>query len=292
MPLEIRQNEPLLKHCTFAIGGPAKYFTVARTKEEILEALDFAKKNNLRFFLLGGGSNILFSDDGFDGVVIKIALGGLMADGEIVTAGAGVLLSQIMNFSAENGLSGLEWAVGIPGTAGGAINGNTGAYGKSVSESIERVEVSDENGRIKKYSRDDCHFVYRGSRFKRPDNKETIIEVAFKFDKTSRETAREEIKKTLMTRKGKIPPFPSAGCVFKNIKSETGELIASVGKMADQCGLKGLKIGGAEIPHLHGNYIVNRGGAKSSEVKEIIKIFKERIKERFGHSLEEEIIVM
>ena len=146
MPLDIKQNEPLSKHATFAIGGLAKYFAAVRTKEEVLEAIDFAEKKKLPFFLLGGGSNVLFNDNGYDGLIIKIQIGGVKIDEDRMTAGAGVLLSQLVNESANKGLSGLEWAVGIPGTIGGAINGNAGAYGRSVSESADGIIVLVEEG--------------------------------------------------------------------------------------------------------------------------------------------------
>ena len=146
MPLEIKQNEPLSKHTTFAIGGPAKYFAAAKTKEEVLEAIDFAEKKKLPFFVLGGGSNILINDGGYDGLIIKIQIGGVKVEEDVITAGAGVLLSQLVNESANKGLSGLEWAVGIPGTIGGAVNGNAGAYGRSVSESVDEINVVSEDG--------------------------------------------------------------------------------------------------------------------------------------------------
>ncbi|MCK6462543.1 MAG: UDP-N-acetylmuramate dehydrogenase [Candidatus Pacebacteria bacterium] len=294
--LEIKQNESLSKHCTFRIGGPAGYFAVAKSSEEILEAVKLAEDKKLPFFILGGGSNILFNDKGFGGVIIKVNIGGISLDGERVVAGAGVLLSQVMNFSADNGLSGLEWSVGIPGTIGGAVNGNAGAYGRSVSEAVESVEVLSEEKpgewNVKNYSKEECRFKYRRSKFKHIGNREIITKVVLKFDKSDKEKTRQEIKNILMARTGKVPPRPSAGCVFKNIKKENGDLVASIGKLVDQCGIKGTRVGGAEIPVQHGNYIVNMGGATSGDVKELIRLCKGKVKEKFGYELEEEIIVM
>lgn len=296
MSLEIKQNEPLAKHSTYAIGGPAKYFTVAKTKEDVLEALKFAKEKDLPFFALGGGSNILFSDEEYEGVVIKIQIGGIKIDGEKIIAGAGVPLAQLMNVSAENGLSGLEWAVGIPGAIGGAVNGNAGAYGRAAAEVVESIMVLEENNagnwEVKKYSRQDCGFRYRGSNFKSKDNKKIILEVALKLKYGDKDKIREEIKNILMTRKGKVPPQASAGCVFKNLKKENGELISSAGSLIEQCGLKGCKIGKAEVPMLHGNYVVNMGGAAAKDVRALISLCKEKVKEKFNLELEEEIIVM
>ena len=294
MPLEIKQNEPLSKHTTFAIGGPAKYFAVAKTKEEVLEAIDFAEKKKLPFFVLGGGSNILINDTGYDGLIIKIQIGGVKVSEDGITAGAGVLLSQLVNESAKYGLSGLEWAVGIPGTIGGAVNGNAGAYGRSVSESVSEIVVlAEENGKWKEkiYSREECGFEYRKRKFKHLANKEIVLEIVLNLQKSDTEKVRGEVRNIVLKRKGKIPPQPSAGCVFKNIKKD-GQLVAAVGKLVEECGLKGVKSGNAEIPHLHGNYVVNLGGAKAEDVLKLINLCKQKVKDRFNLELEEEIIVM
>lgn len=294
MSLEIKQNELLARHTTFAIGGPAKYFVVAKTKEEVLEAIYFAKNKNLPFFILGGGSNLLIRDNGYDGVVIKIQIGGLKTEEENITAGAGILLSQAMIESANKGLSGLEWSVGIPGTIGGAINGNAGAYGRAIAESVEEVFVLFEDGgqwKEKKYFNKECCFEYRKSKFKNLENREIILSVVLKLQKSDTEKVREEIRKTVLQRKGKVPPQPSAGCVFKNIKKD-GQLIAAVGKLVDGCGLKGARFGNAEIPALHGNYVVNMGGAKSDDVIKLINLCKQKVKEKFNFELEEEIVIL
>jgi len=292
--MEIKQNEPLSKHTTFAIGGPAKYFSVAKTKEDVLEAIDFAKGKNLPFFLLGSGSNLLVRDRGYEGLIIKMQIGGLKTDGEKITAGAGILLSQLMNESANKGLSGLEWAVGIPGTIGGAVNGNAGAYGRAIAESVENVIVLvEENGqwKEKKYLNKDCCFEYRKSKFKNLANREIILSVGLKLQKSEVEKVRGEIRATVLQRKGKVPPQPSAGCVFKNIKKE-GQLIAAVGKLVDGCGLKGTRLGNAEIPALHGNYVVNMGNAKADDVIKLINLCKQKVKEKFNFELEEEIVIV
>src|SRR3989338_4255956 len=294
MPLEIKQNEPLSKHTTFAIGGPAKYFANAKTKEEVLEAIGFAESKKLPFFALGGGSNILINDGGYDGLIIKIHIGGIKVDGNAITAGAGILLSQLVNESANKGLSGLEWAVGIPGTIGGAVNGNAGAYGRSVSESVDEITVLVKDGggwKEKKYSNKECGFEYRKSKFKHLANREIILEAILKLRKSDTEKVRGEIRNTILQRKGKIPAQPSAGCVFKNIKKD-GQLVVAAGKLVEECGLNGVKSGNAEIPHLHGNYVVNLGGAKAEDVLKLINLSKQKVKDRFNLELEEEIIVM
>ena len=294
MPLEIKQNEPLSKHTTFAIGGPAKYFAAVKTKEEVLEAIDFAESKKLPFFVLGGGSNLLVNDGGYDGLIIKIQIGGVKVGEDTITAGAGILLSQLVNESANHGLSGLEWAVGIPGTIGGAVNGNAGAYGRSVSESVDEITVLVKDGggwKEKKYSNKECGFEYRKSKFKHLANREIILEAILKLRKSDTEKVRDEIRNTILQRKGKIPAQPSAGCVFKNIKKD-GQLVVAAGKLVEECGLNGVKSGNAEIPHLHGNYVVNLGGAKAEDVLKLINLSKQKVKDRFNLELEEEIIVM
>ena len=234
----------------------------------------------------------MFNDNGYDGVIIKIQLGGLEISGGKIIAKTGVLLSQLVSESLNKGLAGLEWAVGIPGTIGGAVNGNAGAYGRSISDSVESVAILGEDGQEKRYSKEECDFKYRRSKFKKIENKEIIIEVTLKLEQGDKEKSREQIKDILAQRKGKIPPEPSAGCGFKNIKSEKGELIAAVGALIEQCGLKGQRAGGAEIPMLHGNYIVNAGGATASDVIHLINLCKQKVKEKFNIDLEEEIVVV
>ena len=290
--LDIKENEPLAKHSTYKIGGSAKYFVVTKSKEDILEAVGFAKQKKLPFFLLGGGSNILFNDKGYDGVIIKIQLGGFKIDGQNIISGAGVPLAQLVNVSIDNNLTGLEWGVGIPGTIGGAVNGNAGAYGSSVSDNVGSIVVLGEDVKEKRYSKEECGFKYRRSKFKKIDNKEIITEVTLKLKQGDKEKSREKIKDILMQRKGKIPPQPSAGCVFKNIKSDDGKLVAAAGALVEQCGLKGQRAGGAKIPTLHGNYIVNTGGASASDVIKLINLCKQKVKEKFNIDLEEEIVVV
>src|SRR3989344_3042664 len=213
MPLEIKQNEPLSKHTTFAIGGPAKYFAAVKNKKEVLEAIGFAESKKLPFFILGGGSNILINDGGYDGLIIKIQIGGVKVGEDTIMAGAGALLSQMVNESANKGLSGLEWAAGIPGTIGGAVNGNAGAYGRSISESASEIFVLAEEGgewKEKKYSNKECGFEYRKSKFKHLVNREIILEVVFNLQKSDTEKIRGEIRNTILQRKGKIPAHPSA----------------------------------------------------------------------------------
>jgi len=308
LALEIKENEILANHSTFRIGGAARYFAIAESTDDLIKARDFAKEKKLPFLILGGGSNILFGDNGYEGVIIKIKDMKLEADGLNVVAGAGVLFGQLIIRSIDYGMSGLEWGAGIPGTVGGAVAGNAGAYGHSISEFVKSVAVLAENGEVLRYSNKDCGFVYRGSKFKNPDNHEIILEVEFALQKGNKRKSGEAIGDVLAKRRGKLPRFPSVGSVFKNIVvdelEEKGEVLKLVpaekikgGKLAagfliEQSGLKGRQAGGAKIAEEHANFIVNTGGAKAADVLELIGLCKQRVMEKFGIALKEEIIVI
>jgi len=295
--LDIKENESLSKHTTFKLGGPARYLVAAKTKEYIIEAVNFAKEKGLPFYILGGGSNILIRDEGYNGVIIKPQIGGVKIEEDRIIAGAGALLSQAMNMSIQSGLAGLEWAAGVPGAMGGAINGNAGAYGQSMSDIVESVLVLEEdlNGNWieKKYKTEDCGFLYRKSCFKDKENKKFIIETELKLRKGNKEESMTKIKDILTQRREKVPPQPSAGCVFKNIKSPDGkDLIRAVGPLIQECGLKGVRVGGAEVSLAHANYIVNADNATSQDVIDLIKIVQQKIREKFNMDLETEIVVL
>ncbi|MBU2263637.1 UDP-N-acetylmuramate dehydrogenase [Patescibacteria group bacterium] len=288
--LEIKKNEILANHSTFKIGGPARYFVIVKNKEEIIEAIKFSQEKNLPYFVLAGGSNILFHDEGFDGLIIKVSNFGFRASDLKITAGAGTLLSQVINFAVENNLSGLEWGIGIPGTVGGCVAGNCGAYGHSISESVIKVKTLE-----KEYLKDECGFFYRKSKFKSRSNldekkvrplPEIILEIELKLEKGNKEESKEEIKNILIKRKNRIPPYPSIGCIFKNPKP------LSAGSLIEQCGLKGKQIGGAQIAEQHCNFIVNVGHATSDNVLALINLCKQKVKEKFNINLEEEIVVV
>jgi len=281
MALEIKENEQLKNHSSFRIGGPARYFVVVKNKEEILEAIKFTEEKKLKYFILGGGSNVLFSDNGLDGVIIKIENCKLKIENSKIIAGSGTLLSQIMMAATEAGLSGLEWGIGIPGTIGGCVAGNCGAFGKSISESVKKIKTLD-----KEYSKEECEFEYRNSKFKKPSNPEIITEVELELQPRDKEIIKTQISNNLAQRKDRIPPYPSIGCIFKNPKP------LAAGSLIDQCGLKRTRIGDAQISDLHANIIVNIGNAKAQDVLELIKLCKKKVKEKFGVDLEEEIVVI
>lgn len=302
----VQENVLLSNYVTFKIGGPARYFFAAKNKEEIIEAARAAGENNIPYYIIGGGSNLLVNDAGFNGLVIKIQNTGFQIQDTKIIADAGVSLSKLVIESVNAGLSGLEWAMGVPGTIGGAVYGNAGAYGHSVSESVYKVRtISPQDFLIKEYNFDECGFVYRGSAFKKKD--EIIIEVEIELAKGNEEECRKKSREAIEDRRKKTPAYPSAGCVFKNyqLKSESHEndpLVKNfpelaervkggklgVGYLIDKCGLKGKQIGQAKIADTHGNWIVNLGGASSEDVRELISLAKKEVKGKWGIELEEE----
>lgn len=285
--LEIKENEILANHSTFKIGGPARYFIVAKNKEEIQKAIDFAKNKNLPYFILGGGSNILFSDKGFNGLIIKIENRELRIENSRVFTDSGLNFSQLILKTTEAGLTGLEWGIGIPGTIGGCVAGNCGAYGRSISESVVKIKTLG-----KEYLKDECNFSYRQSRFKNINSKEIILEIELKLEKNpptgGKEKSQEKIKDILIKRKGRIPPYPSIGCIFKNLKEKN----ISAGSLIEQCGLKEKQIGGAQISEQHANFIINVDNAKAQDVSGLIKVCQSKVKEKFNIDLEPEIVIL
>jgi UDP-N-acetylmuramate dehydrogenase len=302
--LKIRENVPLRDYTTFKIGGPARYFFVAKNKEEIKEAILWAKKKKLPFFILGGGSNVLFSDNGFNGLVIKLQNRQYEIRNSKVIAEAGVPLQKLVLESAKKGLSGLENLAGIPGTLGGAIWGNAGAFGREIGNLVEEVKVLDVGSsklEVKRLKNKDCKFGYRDSIFKRKKNL-IIFEASLKLKKGNKKEIEEKIKEILKLRKEKQPlGFPSAGSVFKNVpirkipkkirerfKEKIKNGVLSAGALIEAAGLKGYQIDGAKISEKHTNFILNVKNAKAKDVVVLMNLIKKRVKNKFKITLEEE----
>ena len=296
----LKENIPLAKFTSFNIGGRAKYFFEGNNKREIIKAVSLAKQEDLPFFILGGGSNLLVDDKGYQGLVIKIQNSGLKIQKENsnfkVAAGAGTSLSLLVSNAAENGLSGLEWTVGIPGTLGGAIYGNAGAFGKSMKDVVKEVEVFDAKDlQVKIYSLEDCRFDYRESIFKKDKNL-IILSAVLELKKGEKKEIENKMKRYLSERKKKQPMgFACAGSVFKNPSfAQTSRRFMtdrelSAGELIERCGLKGRSIGGAKISEKHANFIINLGKAKFSDVRRLIDLIKKRVRSKFGIELEEEL---
>lgn len=303
--IAIKQNVSLIPYTSFKIGGPAKYFCEAENEDDLRTALEKARELNARFFILGGGSNILISDSGFDGMVIRMRNGNSSDDikisDNIVRASAGVLLGRLVEQSWKAGLSGLEWAAGIPGTLGGAIRGNAGIPEGTIGNIVREVRVLSPDGEIKKLSQNECRFGYRDSVFKRGNG--IILSAEFLLSKDDPAEIKKTMDERINFRRNKHPlEYPSAGCVFKNVwvpqlkprfqekfKDFIKDDKISAGFLISEAGLKGKKIGGAAVSEKHANFLVNAGGATAEEMIILISLIKQKIRNNFGALLEEEI---
>lgn len=281
----IRKNVPLKNFSTFLIGGKARYFFAPTKKEDLIKSIKLANDFKLPFFILGKGSNLLISDKGFKGLIIKAQITKIKCQNNTIYAEAGIPLSQLLTLALKNNLTGLEWTVGIPGTLGGAVTGNAGAFGKSIGDSLKEVEVYDvKNKKTKTFKNKNCQFNYRESIFKKNRNL-IIISAILNLKKGNEKKIRQKIRVYLIQRIKTQPlDFPSIGSIFKNPKGFfAAELI-------EKCGLKGKKIGDVKISEKHANFIINLGKGKASDVVKLINLIKKKVKEKFMVNLEEEII--
>ena len=305
--IEFQKNVPLAQLTTFKIGGPAEFFYEISDSEELKEIVSQAQQMKKPVFILGGGSNLLVSDSGFKGIVIKLkSLSEIEVknteDGFILSVDAGITLAKLLAKAIEIGGEGLEWAAGIPGTVGGTIFGNAGAYGQSMSQCILKVKtLNPKNFEIKEFLPEDCQFDYRDSVFKK--NGFVILSAEIFLKKGDKNLIQKKVIEYSKERAVKNPPQPSAGCVFKNIplsKVNDEQLVKippdkikggkiPVGYLIEQCGLKGYQIGGAQISSQHANFFVNLGNATAKDVYKLIKLAKQKVLEKFGLKLEEEI---
>ncbi len=305
----IQKNVSLKNYTTFKIGGPAKYFFIAENEKEIKKAVKAAKELNLKYFILGGGSNILISDKGFDGLVIKVESRKLKVESrklksETIYVDAGTNLGTLVKFSVDNNLTGMEWAAGIPGTLGGAIRGNAGAFGKSMADIIQEITVLNKDLQNTRYKIQDTKYGYRDSIFKR--NKDIILSAVLKLEKGDSEISKKKIREYLQKRKSIQPlEYPSAGSVFKNILSsevsletfkkcsklkqfcQSGKI--PIGWLIENVGLKGKKISGAQVSEKHSNFIINIGNARAEDVVILISLIKQKVRNKFDLQLMEEI---
>jgi UDP-N-acetylmuramate dehydrogenase len=288
---ELEFDRGLAAFTSFGTGGPARYFISAKTVADVARAVKAARKLNLPYFFLGGGTNVLVSDKGFDGLVVKIDVCGmkLVGDDEIIS-GAGEDLQTLVDFAADNSLSGLEFASGIWGTVGGAIYGNAGAFGGEIGALVAEATLIGDDGAVKTVGHDYCRFGYRDSYLK--STGEAIIEARFKLKSGQAAGIRQKIADIVAARRERHPVERcSAGCFFKNIPDSTqpgGKLPA--GRLLDEVGAKGLSVGGAKVFEKHANIIVNTGSATSRDIRKLADILKDKVYERFGVELEQEVI--
>lgn len=278
------ENEPMKNHTSFKIGGNADVLLCVKNTEELKRALVLSKKYGVPTFVIGRGSNLLVSDGGIYGAVISLCdMDGIEADGERIICGAGASLSAVCRAACENSLTGLEFAFGIPGSVGGALYMNAGAYGGEMSQVVEAAEYMDFDGNTGKITNAEMHLGYRTSVFM--TSEKIITRVVFNLKKGDKNTVSERMNELIERRKQKQPlEYPSAGSTFKRPEGYFA------GALIEKNGLKGAKIGGAMVSEKHAGFIVNYDNASSNDVKRLIKHVQDTVYENDGVMLSPEVI--
>ncbi|MBE6893804.1 MAG: UDP-N-acetylmuramate dehydrogenase [Ruminococcaceae bacterium] len=286
--IKFLEHEDLSKHTSFKIGGPAEFFVKPKNKEQVSAVVDYCEKNSVPLLPLGKGSNVLVSDNGINGVVMyfgsdfgKIKL----IDDETIYCEAGAGLAALCNFALENELTGLEFAYGIPGSVGGAVFMNAGAYGGEIKDVIVYADHVDKNGKAGKFTGEELEMSYRHSVY---SGKEYFITgAAFKLKKGEKAEIKAKMDDLIGRRFDKQPmDKPSAGSTFKRPEG------AFASALIDQCGLKGYRVGGAEVSTKHAGFVVNIGGATCEDVLRLIKDVQEKVKNDTGFFLEPEVEIL
>jgi UDP-N-acetylmuramate dehydrogenase len=296
---EVRFDEPMHRHTSFHIGGPADAFVAPGDRSSLVELVEGCIQKRIPYFVLGKGTNLLVRDGGIRGVVISLSKGlnkiaVTEASGAVcrVSAMAGVNLQRLCRFAIKKGMAGLNFALGIPGSVGGAITMNAGTADGAMGDVVDSLDVLLPSGKTERLSRDRLVFSYRHFSMKAEGKtnvkaKPVILEGHFLLDQAGPESLRADAEKRLAKRKATQPVYRySPGCVFKNPVSGM-----AAGKLIDEAGLKGLRIGDAEVSTRHANYIINRGGAKAADVLSLMRIIKDRVYEKHRIELEPEIII-
>ncbi|MFA9262455.1 MAG: UDP-N-acetylmuramate dehydrogenase [Undibacterium sp.] len=303
--LDIRRDVPLAPFSTFKIGGPADFFAGVTTAPELIEALEYAKKNDLKTFVFSGGSNLLIADRGFRGLVIRVANQSMRVAEDKLYADAGANLLDVVQLANSRGLAGMERLAGIPGSLGGAIRGNAGAFGGEIQDVVSSVKVYDrKQGKLREFMSRDCEFSYRNSHFKTHPELVILSAVLRLTEGNSAELIRIA-DTTMETREAKHPQSAMcAGSFFMNpeVTDETlrAEFTKDTGKAAkdaklpagwliDHAGLRGKKIGGAQVSPMHPNYLVNTGTATAEDVMVLASVVKERVRTALDVQLREEV---
>ena len=280
--IEYRQNEPMRAHTTFKIGGEADIFIIPAAA--LIYAVKKCNELEIPYFILGNGSNLLVSDGGIEGAVISLSgINGISYDGEKITCGAGAMLSSVCLKALSLSLTGLEFAYGIPGTAGGALYMNAGAYGGQMADVIESAECLTASGEIKTLKKENMQLGYRSSVFK--NGGLIIISLTLALKKGDKTEIKAEMDDLLNRRKQKQPlEYPSAGSTFKRPEGYFA------GALIEKNGLKGLTVGGAQVSEKHAGFVINRGGATAADVKALIGKIQKKVFENDGVMLEPEVI--
>ncbi|MBM7624382.1 UDP-N-acetylmuramate dehydrogenase [Sporohalobacter salinus] len=285
---KISFEEPLKKHTSFQVGGAAEVFIIPQDVADLQQLMGYLNKTGINQTVIGNGTNLLISDQGISGVVIKL-VGGIdeiEIKGQRLIAGGGASLPVVAKQAAEAGLSGLEFASGLPATVGGATVMNAGLKSlNDMSRIIDKVRVVSSTGKLQVFDSDECSFGYRQSRFQRDDS--IIVGVEMELKPKDKEEIEAKMKELITNRKENQPlKVPNAGCIFKNPVSD------SAGRLIDEAGGKGMQIGGAEVSDKHANFIINKGNATAQDILDLIIEVENLVKEKYGLELEREVQIL
>lgn len=306
--LAFKEHEPLAKHLNIRIGGPARFFVECKTEEDVRDALRAARQHDVAHFVLGGGSNTLVADEGWNGLVLKMTNRNLRIEGTRVVADAGVISALVARKTAELGLAGFTWAISLPGTMGGAVRGNAGCFGGEMKDTVTSVRVI-RGEDIVEMPAQEIHFGYRHSIFKEPEHAgDVIFSVAMDLGESTSEEQMALLEKHLASRKSSQPlGSSSAGCMFKNFEFTDESEVEKIKKDADiplamlagrriaagwiieQLGLKGLQVGDAQVSDVHGNFLLNKGHASARDIAMLISRIKTAARDTYGIELHEEV---
>lgn len=313
---KVKINEPLAKHTTFKIGGPADVFVTISDTQKCIEALQFLDGEGVPYVIFGGGSNMLVKDEGFKGVVVKIAAQHAEVNNETIIADAGCITVALAQLSMQHSLTGFEWGVGVPGTIGGAVRGNAGAMGGETKDAVEKIEVY-RNGEVIELTKQECEFGYRSSVIKH--SSDIVLRVWLSLAKTEDKNGMKKAIEYLQYRNKTQPQgYASTGCIFTNVDLTTGErgeknkqaLLAhfdekdekvqqflkvgkiSAGWLVEKAGMKGAQVGQAKVSETHGNFVVNLGGASATDVLTLIELIKKEVYTTCSIDIEEEIQII
>ena len=278
-------DEPMSLHTSFKTGGKADLFVKVYSVDEIKSVLKIASENDIPLFILGNGTNLLVKDEGFRGIILQVKLEDIEINNLEVIVGSGVKNAVLSKKITDNSLTGFEFASGIPGTIGGAIKMNAGAYGGEIKDIVTEVTFLDYDGNIHTINNNECAFEYRHSRFF--EEKAIIIKVKLKLEQGNKEEIENKVKELLKQRKEKQPlEFPNAGSTFKR---GDGFITA---KLIDEAGLKGYSIGGAQVSEKHAGFIVNKNNATTKDILELIEYVTTKVKEKTEKDIELEVEVI
>ncbi len=279
----IKTNEPMSRHTTFRIGGPARYYVRPKTREQLARTAMLCRRENVSWYVVGHGSNLLAGDEGYDGVILSTeGLTRCQVEGEEMRAEAGLLLSRAAKEAARMSLGGFEFAAGIPGTVGGAVVMNAGAYGSELKDVLTWVRVLDTEGKILTLEAGELELGYRTSRI--PSEGYVVLEAGFKLAAGDREAILGRMEELAAKRREKQPlDYPSAGSTFKRPAGHFA------GKLIEDAGLRGFRVGGAQVSEKHCGFVINRKDATAADVMELCREVKRRVREQSGVELELEV---